>query len=230
MSQFDLKAALPRLSALAEILKDQTGPIDDLGVKGLLEVALLRPGYFPAGGGVLRLTVNPTARLRPMDLTDRGPLLAADALAVVARLPVSIAERELDVVRRELGWQALTANEETRSIGPGNVLLLRLQFENVTELFSGFGERHVRAETVARRAVRELRAYLDSGAAIGPYLADQLLLPMALAGAGSFTTLAPGAHLLTNAAVIERFLPVRIRTSQSAERLWTVSVGAPASS
>ncbi|EFN8659079.1 hypothetical protein C0X85_06600 [Escherichia coli O2] len=46
-------------------------------------------------------------------------------------------------------------------------------------------------------------------AAVGEYLADQLVLPMALAGAGEFTVAHPSCHLLTNIAVVERFLPVR---------------------
>lgn len=43
----------------------------------------------------------------------------------------------------------------------------------------------------------------------GEYLADQLVLPMALAGAGEFKVAHPSCHLLTNIAVVERFLPVR---------------------
>ncbi|MGC8088062.1 RNA 3'-terminal phosphate cyclase, partial [Escherichia coli] len=35
------------------------------------------------------------------------------------------------------------------------------------------------------------------------------VLPMALAGAGEFTVAHPSCHLLTNIAVVERFLPVR---------------------
>ncbi|HHC4718259.1 TPA: RNA 3'-terminal phosphate cyclase [Escherichia albertii] len=46
-------------------------------------------------------------------------------------------------------------------------------------------------------------------AAVGEYLADQIVLPMALAGAGEFTVAHPSCHLLTNIAVLERFLPVR---------------------
>jgi RNA 3'-terminal phosphate cyclase (ATP) len=45
---------------------------------------------------------------------------------------------------------------------------------------------------------------------VGIHLADQLLVPMALAGGGSFRTLSPTAHTLTNAAVIHRFLDVSI--------------------
>jgi RNA 3'-terminal phosphate cyclase (ATP) len=71
-----------------------------------------------------------------------------------------------------------------------------------------FGERGVSAEQVAARAVAEMRGYLDSSSAVGEHLADQLLLPLALAGAGSFTTVVPSGHTLTNAEAIAKFLPV----------------------
>jgi len=58
--------------------------------------------------------------------------------------------------------------------------------------------------------VKEVKRYLASPAAVGEYLADQLVLPMALAGdTGEFTVAHPSCHLLTNIAVVERFLPVR---------------------
>lgn len=95
--------------------------------------------------------------------------------------------------------------------GPGNALLLTLEYENVTEVFSGFGEKMVRAETVAKNTVQEARQYMSSGAAVGEHLADQIMLPFALAGAGRFTAHRASQHAVTNAAMIERFLPVAIR-------------------
>jgi RNA 3'-terminal phosphate cyclase (ATP) len=80
----------------------------------------------------------------------------------------------------------------------------------VTEVFQAIGERGIRAETVAQRAVKEARAYLESEVAVGCHLADQLLLPLALGAGGWFTTLEPTLHTLTNAEVIRRFLPVEI--------------------
>lgn len=62
---------------------------------------------------------------------------------------------------------------------------------------------------VAAQLVKEVKRYLASTAAVGEYLADQLVLLMALAGAGEFTVAHPSCHLLTNIAVVERFLPVR---------------------
>jgi RNA 3'-terminal phosphate cyclase (ATP) len=72
-------------------------------------------------------------------------------------------------------------------------------------VFSGFGQLGVTAERVAKTAVGRMRGYLASDAFAGPYLADQLLLPFALAGGGSFTTVKPSQHSLTAADIIERF-------------------------
>jgi RNA 3'-terminal phosphate cyclase (ATP) len=72
-----------------------------------------------------------------------------------------------------------------------------------------------------------MAGYLESSAAVGPYLADQLLLPMALAGGGSFTTVKPSQHALTAAEIIGRFLPVTVRFDEREEgrHLVTVSAG-----
>ncbi len=193
---------------------------------------LERAGYYPAGGGALELEVAPGWRPTPLTLRGRGRLLEAWGEAVVCGLPRHIAEREIAVAREALGWSRLAVREDARGIGPGNLLLLTLAFEQVTEVFCGFGRRGVPAEAVAAQAVREARAYLASSAVAGRHLADQLLLPMALGGSGSFTTLSPSAHTLTNARVIERFLPVRIRVEPAGEPagepfgepLWQVTV------
>ncbi|MGD7411896.1 RNA 3'-terminal phosphate cyclase, partial [Ralstonia pseudosolanacearum] len=94
--------------------------------------------------------------------------------------------------------------------GPGNALVLDAVHEHVTEVFTGFGERGVPAEQVAHGVASAALRYLHSTAAVDEYLADQLVLPMALAGAGCFTAVTASPHLTTNIAVIEKFLPVHI--------------------
>ncbi|WP_374348531.1 RNA 3'-terminal phosphate cyclase, partial [Chitinimonas sp.] len=96
--------------------------------------------------------------------------------------------------------------------------------QHLTELFSSFGECGVAAERVADQVATQARHYLDSGAAVGEHLADQLLLPMALAGGGSFTTHIASSHLHSNIAVIEKFLPVEITVQQQANGLWRLDV------
>lgn len=63
--------------------------------------------------------------------------------------------------------------------------------------------------TLRNQLATEAQRYLASKAAVGEYLAEQLILPLALAGEGAFTVAKTSAHLLTNIAVVEKFLPVR---------------------
>ena len=190
------------------------------------EIRLVRPGFYPAGGGAIALDVAGGATLRPIEIMERGERTDVQARAVVANLSADIAQRELGIVSRRLRWpeESLHLVEEHRAHGPGNVLMLTLAHEHVTEMFSGFGRVGTSAEAVAERTVKELRRYLTSGAAIGPHLADQLLLPMALAGGGRFTTMAPTPHTTTNARVIGKFLPVTIDWEETGDGVWTVTV------
>lgn len=192
-----------------------------------LSIELEQYGFYPAGGGVLNVSLQP-APLQALQLPERGALLARKARALVSAIPGSIAERELAVVARRLGLVAeeLEHRAVRPSFGPGNALMLEFRFENVTEVITSFGERGVSAEAVAERACTQANEYLAAGAAIGPHLADQLLLPLALAGAGSFTTTRPTEHFVSNAALIEKFVAVAIEVERergNAER-WRVRV------
>ena len=180
-------------------------------VRGSLE----RPGFYPAGGGRFTVHVEPALRRAPLTLLERGRTRRRRAQAAVARLARHIAERELAVVGRQLGWSAgeLEVVGIEESAGPGNVVMLEIESEHVTELFTGFGKVKVRAEMVAERAVQEARGYLAADVPVGRHLADQLLLPLALAGGGSFRTLPLSAHSTTNIDVLQRFLDVKITTA-----------------
>ena len=193
---------------------------------GDVGAALHRPGFYPAGGGRLAMAVQPVERLAPLELMERGAVRSRTAEAVIASLDMEIATRELDVVERKLGWprDGLTARQERRAAGPGNVLVATLAFEHVTEVFTGFGQVGVSAESVANGTVQAVQRYLKRPAAVGPHLADQLLLPLALAGSGRFTTVAPSLHTQTNVGIIERFLPVRFVLEQGAGGAWAVAV------
>ena len=187
---------------------------------------LVRPGFYPAGGGKFTISIDPAPKLDRLDLRERGNLLRQTALATVARLPRKIAERELKVVRDRLGWGAecCSVQEAATSRGPGNILCIEIASENVTEIFTGFGELGVSAEKVAEKAVREAEQYLAAGVTVGHYLADQLLLPMALAGGGRFRTLPPSRHMTTNIEVIRKFLPVEVSLLEIGRNDWDIRV------
>jgi RNA 3'-terminal phosphate cyclase (ATP) len=183
-----------------------------MGARVSLE--LKRFGFYPHGGGEFIAQVEPVGRLSPLHLGERGGTTRCFAECFIAGLPPHIAERELETVRKSLGWsdEMLLLRVLPNDQGPGNALIITLEYERVIEVFTGFGQKGVTAETVARDVIAQASRFMSSRAAVGPFLADQMLLPMALAEAGSFTTSALTQHSLTNAEVIRKFLSVHIRT------------------
>jgi len=171
-----------------------------------------RAGFYPAGGGRFVVNVSPCEKLSPLHLPERGEITNRLAKACVAALPGEIARRELAKVEQRLGWtgEQLQIRQLPQAWGPGNVLTLEIASEHVTEIFTGFGEKSVSAEHVADQAISEAREYLAAGVPVGRHLADQILLPLAMAGGGSFVTYSPSRHMTTNAEVIAKFLPIRV--------------------
>jgi RNA 3'-terminal phosphate cyclase (ATP) len=177
---------------------------------------------------VLRATVEPCAQLQRCVFDTRGELISLEATALLSALSASIGRRELQVLgdRLKLDEPALRLENVRPAVGPGNALLVRVHHANHTETFTGHGERGVLAEQVALRLADEVQGYLQSTASVGEHLADQLLLPMALAGGGEFTTPAISDHLSSNARLIEKFLPVEIAWEQIVPDCWKVTVAA----
>jgi RNA 3'-terminal phosphate cyclase (ATP) len=194
-----------------------------------VDASLERAGFYPAGGGRIRVHVSASAGLRRLALPERGAIRRRRARALVSRLPRQIADRELAVVRSRLGWadgdlEVGVLGEGTA--GPGNVLLLEVESEQVTEVFTGFGEVGVRAEAVAEHAVRYAREYLAADVPVGRHLADQLLLPLALAGGGAFRTLPLTRHARTNVDVVHQFLGVSVDVARVSDTAVEVTVRA----
>ncbi|HEX5342700.1 MAG TPA: RNA 3'-terminal phosphate cyclase [Duganella sp.] len=185
-----------------------------------IEIELKRFGFYPAGGGEVVAAIQPCAQLRPIELLERGARRQGYAESFIAGVPAGVAVRELATIGAGMGWaeDQLLHRGLPGEQGPGNVLLMTLEHEHVTEVFAGFGEKAVRAETVAKHVLQEARTYLASGAAVSEHLADQLMLPMALADGGSFSTNVISQHAITNAEVIERFLPVSFSFDYGPER------------
>ncbi len=191
-----------------------------------VEARLERHGFYPAGGGRFNVVVKPAASLAPIDLLERRGAVTVSVRALVADVPGIVARREIAAIRRRLNpaEDACRIEQLERGQGPGNVVLISLQSDDVCEVVSGFGERGVTAENVANRAVDEARAYIASGVPVGQHLADQLLVPLAVAGGGTFRTLAPTPHTLTNAEVIARFLPVTVQIEKEGDDAHRVTV------
>lgn len=187
---------------------------------------LLRHGFMPAGGGAVRLDVDPVARLQPLRLATRGPLTGLDARIKIANLPLHVAERERQVLESELGIsREMVVIEEVEATGPGNAVIVCARCSELTEVFVACGRRGLPAEHVARTAAEAARRYLASPAAAGTHLADQLLLPLAVAGGGLFTTLSPTLHTTTQARLVQRLLGLPVTIEPLGADLFRVTAG-----
>lgn len=187
---------------------------------------LVRHGFFPRGGGRIEVDIVP-APLRPVECIERGARRGVSVTAIVAGIPFDVAERELRTARKTLPeWpeEAFVTRQVPAEQGPGNALLVEAEFEHVTEIISGFGKLGLPAERLAQTAAKRMAGYLASDAFAGPYLQDQLLLPMAFARGGAFTTVKPSEHMRTAAGLIERFTDTRFRVSDRDEGRHLVEV------
>lgn len=192
----------------------------------VLRTSLAQHGFYPRGGGTCTLEVEPTSELVSLDLTERGRELRRRLHVIIANLPDHIAERERDAVMDGLSDSIdQTKIHRPTSASAGNALILELVFENVTEVFSVMGEKGTPAEQVAMSLVDEVRRYLDRQAPVGPYLADQLLLPLALGG-GTIRATTLTAHTHTNATVIQEMLGDCFSVTEEAGG-WRIAVDDP---
>ena len=191
-----------------------------------IEASIQNYGFYPVGGGKVTFRIKPASELQPIELMERGELKSLCAEAWFANLSVDIAKRELAAVGALMDWpeDKLKLRQIQNASSAGNVVLLKLEYDEICETITSFGRLSVKAETVAEEACNEAKDYLNSNAAVGVHLADQLLLPMVLAGKGKFITLAPSLHTKTNIEVIKQFIPCSIKVEEHADA-WLITIG-----
>ena len=191
-----------------------------------VHLQLERHGFYPAGGGRVRVSIEPARKLQPLEIMESTPVRSRRAIATVAGLPPSIAEREIRVFAEKLGWpeECFQTQQLEDGVGPGNIVSVEVTRSNLTEVFTGFGERGVSAEKIAGNTAKDVQRYLAADVPVWRYLADQLMLPLALAGSGCFLTSRLSAHAVTNATVVELFLPLKVHHMEDEEGRVRVAV------
>jgi RNA 3'-terminal phosphate cyclase (ATP) len=172
---------------------------------------LVQAGFFPRGEGRIEAEARPWTRPATLDLSRRGALVAVRGISGSARLKGDVARRAAHAAR-DLLWEQRRLESEWEVVdldaaSPGAFLLLEAVFEAGRAGFGSLGERGLRPEVLGERAARRVLRFIDDeGSAVDPWLADQLAVPLALAGGGGrFSTSEVTAHLETVAAVLRAF-------------------------
>lgn len=168
---------------------------------------LERHGFFPAGGGSIKLSIVPLTEAKPYAMLETGELLSAEITAIYCDIDRKIAQAEADMIAHQVvALNPIVMVREADAVCAGNAVWLTLRFENITEIFSAIGMVERSRKEVAQEVMRRYKNYRKAGQPVGYFLADQLLLPIFhLGDYGIFRTCPWSLHARTNLAVLSSF-------------------------
>ena len=198
--------------------------LKQMGIQFSMEIE--RYGFYPVGAGKWVIKITPAARYTRINIEQRGELIASSAKCISASIPLHVIDREKKQLLKRLNWpNQSVVTKEVNSLGAGNIVAIKLNYQKVTEVIESIGAVGIRSENVANRAIGLFQCYQDQGAPVGHYLADQLLLPMAITEGGSFVTSVLSEHCRTNIAVIQQLTERVIKAEQiKGKRKWKITV------
>jgi RNA 3'-terminal phosphate cyclase (ATP) len=181
-----------------------------LGLGVDVEVYMETYGWMPEGGGSISAYLTGNSELIGLDLHIRGPIERVVGTAVGCNLPSHIPQRManrainlLDTFDAPLDIRPC----RTRSLSTGAGIFLAVEYANGRGGFGVLGRQGMPSEVVAEKAVTALLSFHDTGAAVDEHLADQLVIPLALAeGKSVLAVEAVTSHLRTNIGVVRRFV------------------------
>ncbi|MDI6854966.1 MAG: RNA 3'-terminal phosphate cyclase [Deltaproteobacteria bacterium] len=169
-------------------------------------ISLEKWGWYPRGGGEIRLTIQPARHLQPVDWRTPPAAGSFQGLSAGSRVPEHVVARQARRLKQRLGEGLNVAEIQAPAMDPGSFVFLW----GPRAGFSALGARGKPAEKVADEAAQEYDRFRQSRAAVDRHLADQILLYLALAdGPSTFVTEEITLHLLTNLWVVEQFLGPR---------------------
>ena len=174
-----------------------------------VDFKLEKAGFFPIGAGQIHITIYPWQQRHALDLRQYSQSPRIEAHAAVLNLAHDIAQRELATLDKKL---KLDHQQQffLNGISQGNTVYVRVEHEHHTQLFTALGEMRKSAEQIANHLAEHVKSYQSSKAVVDEYLADQLLLPLALGQGGEFTTQCISEHTRTQATMIEKFIDCEI--------------------
>ncbi|AGB15138.1 RNA 3'-terminal phosphate cyclase [Halovivax ruber XH-70] len=175
-----------------------------------------RRGFYPAGGGDVTLYLAPSS-LDPIRLDERGTLHGVRLYSTesASLADQNVAERQLRAAMERLEGVVVNSEQDddlvtervvttARSDSPGSAIVCRLDFETGIAGTDVLGERGKPAERVGEEAATAAVRLVAGTAPVDRHLADQLLVPLALAG-GRVRVPAVTDHVEASLSLLDAF-------------------------
>jgi len=174
---------------------------------------LVLAGFGRGTRGEVKLEVEPS-HLEGVDWSERGRLIGVRAVVTTAELPEHVAARGLQHLGRlayYAGFEIDSASQVVDAKSPGAMVTVWGEYESALGGCAVMGQRGVRIEAVTQQAFEGFCSWMRSDATVDEHLADQILIPAALAdGETRFVVNRITKRFLTTVWVVKQFLPIHI--------------------
>lgn len=208
-----------------------------------IELKILKRGYYPKGGGQIKLEITPKLKIEDFKLswkelqsktakiilTEQGRLeqLKGIVNASSELQGKEVAERIKKSAEGNLKEYSAPTNiriEYVHSLSPGGEILLwgifsqagKVDFDNPIFLAGdALVEKGKSSEQLGQEAAEKIKQQINSGAAVDEHLADQLIQFMGLLPGSKIKSGKISKHAHTNIYVVEKFLPVKFKVEEN---------------
>jgi len=183
-----------------------------------IKIETQKYGFYPNGGGRVTVSIKPCKKLKPLILKEKGAFQKIDVCSIASEelKKARVCERQIEGFKK-----ILIPNNSfvvyVQTLSPGSSVHAHAHFENCKLGADSLGERGKPAEKVGEECASLLKKQIDSGACLDEWMADQILPFAALAcknGESLFNVAEVTKHSLTNAWIIEKFLPVKFKIDE----------------
>lgn len=179
----------------------------------LPEIEVIREGFYPKGQGIVKIKFNPAEKLNSIKLTERGNVENIHGISIAGSLPQDVAERQKWGATKLLNGHGFDSHIQTsleKTASPGTSITLIAHCENTILGADNIGKLGVRAEEIGKHCAEGLLASINSNAALDKWMADQILIFLALAnGKSEIKVEEVTEHCQTNIRIIEQMLDVK---------------------
>lgn len=181
------------------------------------EINLVKRGYYPAGGGIVKARIKPAGGLDRINLLERGEIISIGGMSHASQelSKAEVAERQAKsagkLVYEKLSAEARIKKEYANTVSYGSGITLWANTEKSVVGADSLGEKGKPSESVGLEAAERFIEEISSGAALDSHMGDQIIPYLALAG-GKVDVSRITEHTRTNVEIVNRFgFEVRIK-------------------
>ena len=176
------------------------------------ELEILERGFYPIGGGHVKLKMDPIGRIEPLALDDLGQLKGLHGICFVQHLSDRIGSDMIEACKHvfEPQYDIDIQFQRTEGTSRGAGMVLVAEYENGILSSNVLSSKGHSPQQSGLDAASDLLQEMSAGSTVDIHTADQLLPYMAMAeGKSSFIVSRISKHLLSQMDTLESFLDVR---------------------